>query len=97
MSKDNFHDLRRNLPRVEKMMTDTSQVSKRKITPLLFRFMVLTLIVVATPSIAHADQFTQMGLDRLAESVGYLAAAIAFAGIVIAMAVFLGLKSRRQD
>jgi hypothetical protein len=97
MSKDNFHDLRRNLPRVEKMMTDTSQASKRKITPLLFRFMVLTLIVVATPSIAHADQLTQMGLDRLAGSVGCLAAAIAFAGIVIAMAVFLGLKSRRQD
>ncbi len=78
-------------------MTGTPRGSKRDVAPNLLRLMVLTLIVVAAPSIAYADVQTQMGLERLADSIGYLAAAIAFAGIVIAIAMYLGLKSRRQD
>ena len=58
---------------------------------------VLAMIVVATPSVAYADSLTKMGLERLANSIGTLAAAVAFAGFAIAIAIYLGLKSRSQD
>ncbi len=75
-------------------MKNTPKDSKRDVALDLFRLTVLTLIVIATPSIAYADVQTKLGLGRLADSVNYLAAAVAFAGITIAIAVF---KSRRQD
>ncbi len=57
----------------------------------------VTMIIIATPSIVHADIHTMSGLKRVATSIGFLAAATAFAGIVIAVAVHKALKSRRPD
>ena len=84
----NFHDW------TSKMIGTSKDPNRDVSSPLLFRLMVLTLIFVAMPSMAYADVTTQRGLERLANSIGFLAAAVAFAGIVIAMAVYRGLKSR---
>ncbi len=78
-------------------MKSTRKGSRRDVAPNLFRLTILTLIVVATPSIAYADAQTQIGLESLAASIGYLATAVAFAGSAIAIAIYLGLRSRRQD
>ena len=77
-------------------MTRTTKSSIRVVGPALLRLIALTLIVIATPSIAHADVQTQMGLDNLAKAVNSLAAAVAFVGIAIAVVIHLAFKSQRQ-
>ncbi|MEP3479114.1 MAG: hypothetical protein ABJZ55_07705 [Fuerstiella sp.] len=75
-------------------MTATRNQTKCTVPSNLFRLLMLTLIFIATPSIARADIQTKMGLDGVATSIGYLAAAIAFAGLAIAIAIYLAFRSR---
>ena len=79
-------------------MTDIPKHSQRNVTPNLIRFVLLALMIIASPSMAHADDlFIKNGLESVATSIGFLAAAIAFAGIVFAIALFLTLGSRRPE
>ena len=72
------------------------KLSRLIVLPNRFRILVVALVSVATPGIAQADVTTQRGLESLALSVGFLAAAVAFAGVVIALAIYWGSKSRHD-
>ena len=56
-------------------MKSTPKDSRRDVALSLFRLTVPSLIVVTTPRIACADMPTQLGLERLAGSIDYLAVA----------------------
>ena len=78
-------------------MPRRSQPSQRNATKLLLRYAPFTAALFAMPNVARADSLTRVGLEAVADAIGYLAAAIAFAGVVLAAAVFAGLKAGRQD
>jgi len=78
-------------------MTGTPRRSQKDVAPALTRLVLFALIVTATPNFAQADGFTFNGLERVATSITWLAAAIAFAGIVIAVAIWQASRAGRSD
>ena len=54
----------------------------------------LTIVILSTPAVA-GDALVQAGLNRIANSIGNLAVAVAFAGAVVAIGLYFGLRSKR--
>ena len=81
----------------EATMHSRPRIFHRLFTLNVIRLMLLALTFTATPNTARADMMTMNGLEDVAASVSYLAAAIAFAGIVVAIAIYSALKSRPPE